>query len=111
MTWLEFKELVKSLLSDGQRNDTAYTLAVAEYVKAKFKREGDQDLPLHDSYVRTYVMMRMRLLGYEYAGTTLEADVKPMISVDAGRNAAFLTAMVSQAQADIEGLGPMVDGL
>tara|TARA_B100001123_G_C15298026_1_gene1019955 strand:+ start:495 stop:1280 length:786 start_codon:yes stop_codon:yes gene_type:complete len=42
-------------------SDEEVIMAVAEYVKAKLAREVDRDLPLHNSYITSYMAMRRNI--------------------------------------------------
>jgi len=65
-TWSQFQNLVLSILTDTVPSDDVFTLACAEYVKAKAAREYDRSLERHDSYWKSYIGLRDRLVGYQY---------------------------------------------
>jgi len=73
-TWSQFISLVLSILTDAQPSDETFTIAVAEYVKAKTAREYDRDVARHDSYWRGYLQQRDRLVGYQYSNPGLAAQ-------------------------------------
>lgn len=115
MTYLEFKEIVYSLIRDDDPSDENAALAGAEYVKAKIAREVDKDLPLAKSYLDSYKASRFNLLGYQstYNDTEYEEAVKELLTVDADRAGleSFLAATIKLARQDQEGLAPTVDNL
>ena len=114
-TWADFKTLVRSLLTDGQRCDEVYTQAVAAFVKSRMEREFNNDLELAASYLQEYVLLRNRLLGYQSAldDAALTTSVNVLITVDADRQGtdAYRTAAIAEARLDLEGVSATVENL
>lgn len=76
-TWSEFQSLVLSILTDAEPSDETFSIACAEYVKAKMAREFDRSIERHDSYWKSYLQQRDRLVGYQYSnnGQTAQASI------------------------------------
>lgn len=76
-TWAQFQALVLSILTDSNPSDEVFTIACAEYVKAKCAREFDRSIERHDSYWKDYIVQRDRLVGYRYSnnGTSAQASI------------------------------------
>jgi hypothetical protein len=112
--WAAFKAFVRSFLTDVVPGDNLYVMAVAEFVKAKFAREVEHDIELHNSYMQSYLVYRQRLIGYKYSVVgNLTNAVKGLITNDANRQGtgSLLDGMIAQGRDDIEGLSVLVEGL
>lgn len=96
-TWFQYKQDVRSLLTDITPSDDLFALAVADFVKAMVSREVDKDLVLYRSYWDSYNDLKRRLVGYLpttlQLGSTLDTEVRILLTVDGDR----------------EGLTPYVD--
>lgn len=105
-SWTTFQSLVLQILTDAIPSDTTFEIACADFVKAKMARDFDRQIDRHDSYWKSYMQQRDRLVGYKYAGTsaTLATNVNVLLGVDGGRQgaAAFIASMLTQAQLDIQ---------
>jgi hypothetical protein len=106
------------LLTEGDQSDAAFEETCALYVQAEVARHVGMDQNnLHESYYRSYVANRLRLLGYEYSGndTTLKANVRVYMPLHAQRLdadfQAFVDASILRAKDDIESFKAAVDEL
>lgn len=115
-TWLEFKNLVKRLTSDGAINDDAVVLALSHYVKAGIALQVDKSGELAVVYQRSWEEEKRRLLGYAVTldPAALRAAVDKLITVDATRYGVFepggfVDTLIAQGKNEIAGQAPWYD--
>ena len=116
MTWLQFKTAVKTRLSDLTPTDDLFAEACALYVKSRIAREVDHDLQSSKSYWNDYRMRRNQLIGFTttlVVGSTLDAEVKRYLPVDATREGItdYVTAQIKLAAQDVSSLNALADTL
>jgi len=108
MTYLEFKQEVRKLLSDVTPDESLAASCVADYVKAKIVREVDKDLTLSSSYWSSFLSLKRRLAGFDVLTLpeTFEQDVKDLLTVDANRRGieTFISRQIINGRTEIESL-------
>lgn len=84
MTWLQFKQAVKVLLSNVTVGDDVAVRAVAFYVRMQIAREFLNDQPAYSTLKSTYENLREQLLGYTIVmnQTTLRSRVRELLTDD-----------------------------
>ena len=115
-TWLEFKNLVKRLTSDGAINDNAVVLALSHFVKANIAMQVDKNGDLAVLYSKVWEEEKRRLLGYAVTlgDPALRQAVDKLITVDATRYGVaeaggFVDTLLVQGKNEIAGQAPWYD--
>ncbi len=115
-TWLQTKDGIRSLLTDFTPSDELFVAAVACYVKAAVSREVDKDLELHKSYMGSFQDFKLRLVGFTSslaAGSTLDVEVKKLLTVDANRQGLsdFVTMQIALGAQEITTMDAIIEEL
>lgn len=115
-TWSTFKNLVKSLASDGAINDTAAVMAVSHFVKSGITLQVDKDPALAAAYSQLWEAGKNKLLGYTITlnDADLRTAVDKLLTVDATRHGiyeagGFIDTLIAQAKNDIAGQATWYD--
>jgi len=113
MTWVQFRNTVKSLMSDASRNDTTAVLAFTEFVKAYLALWVDRNPTLYASYMANWSVQRDRLLGYTttLSKDVLRSEVGRMLTVDGSRLAVqeAIDDLIATARNDLAGSAAFID--
>lgn len=115
-TWLQFRNQVKSLMSDAQLNDITAILAISEFVKSYVAREINKDTPTSQLLTQNWLVQRDRLLGYTptISGATLRTAVNGLLTVDSNRKGisetdGYIDKLIVTAVNELTGAGAFID--
>lgn len=113
-TWLQFKNAVKSLMSDAALNNTTAVLAISEFVKAYIVLQIDRNPSLSQFHMANWAAQKDKLLGYTVtlSRDLLRAEVDKLLTVDSNRHGiqTFIDDLITTARNELAGSASFIDG-
>lgn len=100
--WSEFKARVLLFLTDRTPNDTNFTSAVAEYVRARIARDMMGSADAYGLIEKRYTSMRRGLVGYNttLSDAALQEAVRVLLSEGGRTNTQFAQAVAFYIRAE-----------
>jgi hypothetical protein len=114
-TWLQFRNAVKSLMSDASISDATAALAISGFVQVYLSLHVQKNPTAAGLHMAQWQAQKERLLGYSVAlpKDRFRAEVNKLITVDARRDGVqeLIDDLVSIGRIELTAAGAFIDAL